>query len=218
MAAMAALLLLALMQSAIHGHAPSPDPGTVKIETFSYAGDGCPPCSAEGAVSDDGPALTVMFSQYTASTDAGSSGLRKACMVTAVLSYPLGFRFHLVDVTMRGYAKMDAGVTGTIQTSYHISGVSGTTRAKRVITGAFDDNFEFTDSFAAAVYSECNTVRNLNLVSEVRVNPGNPPASGLLTMDSQDLRLTQVFALAWESCETPGHCHLVASARSTRPN
>ncbi|GBG68172.1 hypothetical protein CBR_g2724 [Chara braunii] len=200
MAAMAALLLLALMQFAIHGHAASPPPGTVKIEGFSYNGDGCPPGSAEGSVSDDARALTVMFSKYTATTDAGNSGLRRACTVTAVLSYPQGFRFHLVDVTLRGYAKLDAGVTGTIQTSYYISGVKGTARARRVIPGAFDDNFEYTDSFAAAVYSECNSVRNLQLVSEVRVSPAKPPKSGLLTIDSQDLRLTEVFAITWESC------------------
>ncbi|GBG66728.1 hypothetical protein CBR_g68712 [Chara braunii] len=199
-ATMAALLLLAFLQSPIHGQAASPEAGTVKITGFQYAGDGCPPGSAEGAVSDDGQAITVMFSKYTASTDAGLDGLRKKCTVTVNLSYPPGFRYHLGTVTMRGYAKLDAGVTGTAQTSYYISGTTGTARAQRVIAGSFDDNYEFTDKFGVVAYSQCNVVRDLNLNSEVRLNPGKPAKSGLMTVDAQDLKLTQEFAIIWESC------------------
>ncbi|GBG81867.1 hypothetical protein CBR_g34051 [Chara braunii] len=199
-ATMAALLLLAFLTLAIHGQAASPDVGTIKILGFTYAGDGCPPGSAEGAVSDDGQAITVMFSKYTASTDAGLDGLRKKCAVTVNLSYPPGFRFHLGTVTMRGYAKLDAGTSGTAQTSYYISGTTGTAKANRVIAGSFDDNYEFTDQFGVLVYSECNVVRDLNLVSEVRLKPGNPAKSAQMTVDSQDLKLTQEFAIIWESC------------------
>ncbi|GBG68021.1 hypothetical protein CBR_g1141 [Chara braunii] len=199
-ATMAALLLLTFLTSAIHGQAASPEAGTVKISGFQYAGDGCPAGSAEGAVSDDGQAITMMFSKYTASTDAGLDGLRKKCTVTVNLSYPPGFRFHLGTVTMRGYAKLDAGTNGTAQTSYYISGLPGTAKANRVITGSFNDNYEFTDQFGVLVYSKCNVVRDLNLNSEVRVNAGDPAKNALMTVDSQDLKLTQEFAIIWESC------------------
>ncbi|GBG81876.1 hypothetical protein CBR_g34060 [Chara braunii] len=193
-ATMAALLLLAFLMSAIHVQAASPEAGTVKILGFKYEGDACPPGSAEGAVSDDGQAITMMFSKYTASTDAGVDRLRKSCTVTVNLSYPPGFRFHLGTVTMRGYAKLDAGVIATAQTSYYISGIPGTARAKRVITGAFDDDFEFTDKFNVLLYSECNVIRDLNLISEVRL------VAGLITGRDDDLKLTQELAIVWESC------------------
>ncbi|GBG68029.1 hypothetical protein CBR_g1149 [Chara braunii] len=186
--------------SAIHVQAASPEAGTVKILGFKYAGDACPPGSAEGAVSDDGQAITMMFSEYTASTDAGLDSLRKRCTVTVNLSYPPGFRFHLGTVTMRGYAKLDVGVTATAQTSYYISGIPGTGRANRVITGAFDDDFKFTDRFGVLVYSKCNFIRDLNLNSEVRLNPGQPPKTAVISVDSEDLKLMQEFAIIWESC------------------
>eukprot|EP00244_Chara_vulgaris_P010138 TRINITY_DN454_c0_g1_i6.p1 TRINITY_DN454_c0_g1~~TRINITY_DN454_c0_g1_i6.p1 ORF type:complete len:210 (-),score=25.03 TRINITY_DN454_c0_g1_i6:531-1160(-) len=195
-----AVTLLVLLQSAMHGQATSPEPGTVKITGFSFNGNGCPTGSAEGAISDDGEAITLMFSKYTATSDEGMDGQRRTCTVTVNLSYPPGFIFHLGRVTMRGYAKLDDGVIATAQTSYHISGVKGTARAKHVMKGKFDDNFEFTDNFEMLVYSECNTVRDLHLLSEVRLSNVKPPKSGLVTMDSQDLQLIQRFALVWDSC------------------
>ncbi|GBG81882.1 hypothetical protein CBR_g34066 [Chara braunii] len=197
-ATMPFLLLLAFLTSAIHGQAASPEVGTVQILGFKYAGDGCPPGSAEGEVSDDGHAITVMFSRYTASTDAGLDGRRKTCTVTVNLSYPPGFRFHLGTVTTRGYAKLDAGVTATAQTSYYIAGEPGTARAKHVIDGPFDGDFEFTDEFTdefnVLPYSKCNVIRDLNLRSELRAG------AGLITGRSDDLRLTQEFSIIWESC------------------
>ncbi|GBG81878.1 hypothetical protein CBR_g34062 [Chara braunii] len=180
---------------------PEIEAGTVKISGFKYKGDGCPQGSAEGAVSDDGEVITVMFSNYTASTDADGFCHRcPRCTVAVELSYPPGFRFHLGTVTMRGYARLDEGVSGTAKTSYYISGLPGTALAKRVITGPFDDNFEFTDQFGAVVYSKWNVVGDLNLKSDVLLKAGKPGKSGLVTVDSQDLRLTQEFAIIWESC------------------
>ncbi|GBG68043.1 hypothetical protein CBR_g1164 [Chara braunii] len=190
-----ALLLLAFLTSAIHVQAASPEPGTVKLLGFTYAGDGCPPGSAQGAVSDDGEAITMMISQYTASPDPPLHAVRKSCAVTVKLSYPPGFRFHLGTVTIRGYAKLDAGMTAIAATSYYISGTPGTARASRVIAGPFDAEFEFTDRFNVLLYSECNVVRDLNLRSEVRL------AAGLVTGgDEDDPKLTQEFAIIWESC------------------
>ncbi|GBG81881.1 hypothetical protein CBR_g34065 [Chara braunii] len=199
-ATMAALLLLAFLTSAMHGQAASPEAGTVKISGFKYNGDGCPLRSAEGAVSDDGEVITVMFSNYTASTAAAWDGMRRRCTVTIILSYPPGFIFGLGMVTMRGYAKLDAGVTGSAQTSHNIPLAPGAARSKRVITGPFDGNFEFTDEFSVVAYSVCNVVRNLNFNFEVRLNPGNPPKSGLMTIGSEGLKLTQEFSISWASC------------------
>ncbi|GBG66744.1 hypothetical protein CBR_g68729 [Chara braunii] len=204
MGAMAALLLLVTMlQLAVHGQAEAPPANTVSIEGFSYNGDGCPSGSAEGSISSDGQALTVMFSKYTATTEGRiQKQMRKSCVVTVKLNYPPGFVFTLGTVTMRGYGKLDAGIKGTIKTSYYISGLPGTASATHNFNGPFDDNYEVADEFIAAVESTCNVVRNLQLNSEVRVNPGKIPlpSNGLLTMDSQDLKLTQKFYFKWRRC------------------
>ncbi|GBG93042.1 hypothetical protein CBR_g58376 [Chara braunii] len=188
---------LALASNALAKRCISPPRGTVKISELTYAGDGCPPGSAEGVMSSDAEALTVMFSNYSATTDSTSQDRRKVCTLTVKLIYPAGFIFHLGTCTMRGYGMLEEGVTGTVQTSYHISGLGGTSRTTRVMKGPFDDNFEFTDRFVGAAYSQCRKVRNLNIKSEVRVNPGTSGNQGLMTIDSTDLKLTEVFHLSW---------------------
>ncbi|GBG87701.1 hypothetical protein CBR_g45855 [Chara braunii] len=199
-AEIAVLLLLAVLQLAVNVHAGAPPPGSVKIDGFDYNGDGCPVGSVQGSISGDSKALTVMFSAFTATMDEGQQNMRKSCVVSVMLNYPPGFFFTLGTVTMRGYAKLDAGVKGTVKTSYYISALIGSGQATHVFNGQFDGNYEVTDYFLNAVASECGKIRNLNINSEVRVNPEKPPRSRIITMDSQDLKLTQIFAVNWSSC------------------
>ncbi|GBG66690.1 hypothetical protein CBR_g68674 [Chara braunii] len=198
-AELAALLLLAVVQLVVNVHVGAPPPGAVKIDGFDYNGDGCPVGSVQGSISCDSKALTVMFNTFTATTDEGQQNMRKSCVVTVMLNYPPGFFFTLGTVTMRGYAKLDAGVKGTMRTGYHISGRIGSGQATHVFNGQFDGNYEVTDYFQNAVGSECGKIRDLNINSEVRVHPGKPPRIGVITMDSQDLKLTQIFAINWST-------------------
>ncbi|GBG66773.1 hypothetical protein CBR_g68759 [Chara braunii] len=197
---MATLLLLTILQLAVHGYAQAPAPGTVTIYDFTYAGDGCPSGSVAYSISGDGQALTVMYSSYTATTDQGLLNTRKRCTLTISLNYPPGYFYTLGTVTMRGYAKLDAKVKATVRVGYHISGRIGQGSATYNFLGPFDENFERTSSFANAVSSECGRVRNLNIVTEGRVNPGKPPKSGIITVDSTDLKLTEIYAINWKKC------------------
>ncbi|GBG75443.1 hypothetical protein CBR_g20073 [Chara braunii] len=201
MAAAAPMLLLVLvLQLAAHASAISPPGDSVRINYFSAAGSGCPPGSTQGSISSDGKALTVMYGNYTASTDGSLADQRKACTVTVSLSYPRGFVVKVGTVTLRGYANLEKGVTGTVKTQYYFSGLLGTAKVSRTINGRFNNNFEFTDQFVSAVYSKCGVQRSLNLLSEVRVNPGSSGKNGIVTIDSQDLALVQVLQLIWETC------------------
>ncbi|GBG81070.1 hypothetical protein CBR_g31627 [Chara braunii] len=198
------LLLPLVIQLAAQGAAAiCPPPGSVKIESFSYLGSGCPLGTAVGDISSDGQALTVMFSKYFATTDKLLTDRRRNCVVTVSLSYPGGFVVSVGTVTMRGYLKLDAGAVGTIQTWYYFSGLPGTARFVRNFTGVVDKNFEVTDKFLTLVYSSCGVFRNLNLASEARVIPGpGYPAkgNGLVEIDSQDLSVRQVWNLVWQKC------------------
>ncbi|GBG71767.1 hypothetical protein CBR_g9175 [Chara braunii] len=202
MAAVAVVLLLSILQLAVHGYAISPPPGSVTVGDVSAAGDGCPEGTYTAVVSDDAHALTVMFSDFTAVTDKALGDRRKQCVVSLQLNYPQGFTFTLVDIILRGYANLDEGVKGVLQTSYYFSGQPGTADAPVVKVGKFDANFEEGATFISPVVSVCNQVRNLNIRTEVRVEPGNftPKRHGIVTVDSQDLKLTQIFAFSWEAC------------------
>ncbi|GBG45582.1 hypothetical protein CBR_g79051, partial [Chara braunii] len=159
--AMLLLLLPLLLQLAARGAASTcPPPGSVKIQSFSYAGSGCPPGTAVGDISKDGKALTVIFSKYYATTDKLLADRKRSCVVTVKLSYPRGFIVSVGTVTTRGYVKLDAGAVATIQTWYYFSGLPGTARLVRKFTGVVEKNFEVTDKFLTLVYSRCGVSRD----------------------------------------------------------
>ncbi|GBG88245.1 hypothetical protein CBR_g46812 [Chara braunii] len=200
---MVVLLLLGLLQLAVPGLAQSPPSGTVKITKFTYSGSGCPRGSAEGVVSSDGQTLTLIFSKYTVSTPGSTSNRRKNCQVGVTLMYPTGFTFTLGTVTFRGYAQFEQGVKGTLAAAYYFSGIQGTVRVSRNLPPPVEGNFEFTDQFVTFVYQPCDRQPlMLNLNSEARVMPPPSPSksAGLITVDSQDLSLRQLFRLRWKKC------------------
>ncbi|GBG77856.1 hypothetical protein CBR_g25787 [Chara braunii] len=204
MAAMVVLLFLGLFQLAVPGLAQSPPSGTVKIQGFTYGGTGCPPGSAAGAISADGKALTLIFSNYTVLTLGNPADRRKNCQVAVNLSYPVGFTFTLGAVTFRGYASFEEGVTGALAAAYYMSGVPGTVRVLHNLPPPANGDFEITDQFALFLFAQCgeSTVM-LNINSEARVVAPLPPNNnkkGLITVDTQDLKLEQQFGLRWKSC------------------
>eukprot|EP00244_Chara_vulgaris_P009164 TRINITY_DN381_c0_g2_i4.p2 TRINITY_DN381_c0_g2~~TRINITY_DN381_c0_g2_i4.p2 ORF type:complete len:207 (+),score=33.05 TRINITY_DN381_c0_g2_i4:172-792(+) len=202
-AAMTALLFLGILHMAISGGAVSPPRGSVSIVgTPTFFGDGCPAGSAVAVVSPDAQTVTVIFSKYSAFTPGALSNRRRSCTVTADIKFPSGFTYSLATVTFRGFAQLESGVVGTLAASYYYSGVTGTISTLRTLPAKFNDNFEFTDKFATLAYAPCGMRRNLNLKSEVRVVPPRWPRGrkGIISVDSQDLKLSQIFRLVWKRC------------------
>eukprot|EP00244_Chara_vulgaris_P004718 TRINITY_DN1946_c0_g1_i2.p1 TRINITY_DN1946_c0_g1~~TRINITY_DN1946_c0_g1_i2.p1 ORF type:complete len:252 (+),score=40.55 TRINITY_DN1946_c0_g1_i2:120-875(+) len=196
----AALLMLFILQLGVRESAANPPAGTVKITSFSYGGSGCPPGSAEGVVSDDAQAVTLMFSSYHATTDEGLAKRKSSCIVSVGLSYPKGWTVAVGTVTMRGYAKLEYGVNGQIQTWYYFSGLAGTAKLTRKFSSPFDNNFSITDKFLTIVYCKCGLQRNLNLASEAKVTPWKSGRKGFIAVDSKDFSIRQVWNLKWQTC------------------
>eukprot|EP00244_Chara_vulgaris_P013478 TRINITY_DN7716_c0_g1_i3.p1 TRINITY_DN7716_c0_g1~~TRINITY_DN7716_c0_g1_i3.p1 ORF type:complete len:202 (+),score=26.73 TRINITY_DN7716_c0_g1_i3:295-900(+) len=201
MAAKVTLVLLALFQMAVLGIAGAPPAGTVSISYVSYNGNGCPSGTTEVVLSSDLQSLTAIYSQYTAYTPGPVANQRRYCTVTVGLKYPTGFSFAVGTVTYRGFAELEKGVVGTLAASYYFAGTPQTSKTFHKLPSPFKDNFEITDKFLTAVYTPCGLTapRNLVLKSEVRVVP-KAKMSGLVTVDSQDLSLKQIFRLNWKNC------------------
>ena len=66
------------------------------------------------------------------------------------------------------------------------------------MTGPYDNSYIFTDTIATAdlVWSPCGGMRNLAVTTSLEVTGPN----GLLTVDSIDGHLTQVYGLQWRRC------------------
>lgn len=67
--------------------------------------------------------ITYGFDSFQTYWGPGTSGAdhSKNCQLHLTLKYPGGFQYSVVDATYHGWARMDAGVTGSFVTSYYFS-------------------------------------------------------------------------------------------------
>ncbi|GBG77852.1 hypothetical protein CBR_g25783 [Chara braunii] len=198
MAAMMVVLLLALLQLAVPGLAQSPPSGTVKIESFSYSGTGCPPGSFRAVASADGSAFVLVFSNFSAFTPGSPADRQKHCQVGVNMIYPAGFVYTLETVTHSGYAILEEGVEGSLETEYFFSDIPGTVTTLRELPPPSNDGFKLTDQFSTFVYPPCGSelvTLNINAVLTV-VSPAPPRNNnaGSIVIDDQD------FTLQWKKC------------------
>ncbi|KAI0127144.1 hypothetical protein BJ170DRAFT_701806 [Xylariales sp. AK1849] len=191
---------------------PAP-PSGVTIEGISYAGSGCHAGSVAGAISSDLSTVTLLYDGFVAQTGSGIQPTegRKNCQLNLQLGLPQGWQFSVFKADYRGYAFLQSGDKGVIKSTYYFSGdstqVSCHISSQCTLNGAFDDNYLKTDEFGfeSTVWSPCGEEGLLNVNSEVRVSPLNTNNSALLTVDSTDLKFTQVHYLQWQQCDPTHH-------------
>ncbi|GBG85141.1 hypothetical protein CBR_g39707 [Chara braunii] len=197
MAAMVVLLLLGILQLAVPGLAQSPPSGTVRVESLTYSGSGCPPGSAEGALSPDGIGLTVLFAQFKALTPGSPDDPVKKCQLAVKLIYPTGFTFTVESVASVGGVVFEDAVKGSLEVGYFFP-ESGTVRTLRELPPPPEGDFHFDDGFSTLIYAPCGSEStSLNVYSEVKVVPPRPPSDnngGSIDIDNQS------FTLRWKPC------------------
>jgi len=194
------LLIIATSQIA-HADAPT----YVRVRNISYAGTGCPAGSVAENVSPDLQAFTLLFDNYVAQTGPGvpfSEG-RKNCQLNIDLDFPQGWTYTLFTVDYRGYVALDPGVTALQQSTYYFQGQPASGHLRTNMVGPTDRNFQITDQLgiAALVWAPCGAQRSLNINTEVRTsNMANPSGQGLITTDSIDGGLQQIYGIQWRRC------------------
>lgn len=120
-----------------------PNPSQVYINGITYGGTGCPQGSLSSFISADRQTFvnawtftavvadlyvpyrfTLIFDEYVASIGPGVAITenRKNCQLDIDLQYPSGFQYSVFNADYRGYAALDANVTGTQQSTYYFSG------------------------------------------------------------------------------------------------
>jgi hypothetical protein len=75
-------------------------------------------------MTDNCLSFTLIFDQYVASIGPGVPVVqnRKNCQLNVDLKYPGGFQYSILNTVYRGYAGMDAGVTGVQSATFYFSG------------------------------------------------------------------------------------------------
>lgn len=68
--------------------------------------------------------FTLIFDKYVAQIGPGvaTTESRKFCQVNLQLHYPQGFQYSILKTIYRGFAQLDAGVTGSQEATYYFSG------------------------------------------------------------------------------------------------
>jgi len=181
-----------------------PDPSEVYINSITYGGTGCPQGSVGSFISDDRQTFTLIFDSFVASIGPGVAvtNNRLNCQLNIDLEYPAGFQYSVLGTEFRGYAGLDAGVTGVQQATYYFSGSSTQVSTSTTFTGPTSGDYEISDSipFTSTIFSPCGAALPLNINSQVRLTSSVTTATGILTDDSIDGKITFVVGVQWQKC------------------
>lgn len=185
----------------------------VTIKSIKVNGTGCPLGTVAQNISEDKQAFTLTFSEFIAETGPGLSpaNSRKNCVVTATLKVPVGWQYSIGSFYYRGFMGLDQGIRATHSTSYFFEGQGRTGTFSATKQGPLSEDFVFTDkiglqsSVMPDTWSDCSKERALNINTSIRVANVNatvyPNAQGLITNDSIDGEIKQVFGLTWRRCQ-----------------
>lgn len=184
----------------------------VTIKSIKVNGTGCPLGTVAQNISEDKQAFTLTFSEFVAEIGPGLSpaNARKNCVITATLKVPVGWQYSVGSFNYRGYMGLDEGIRATHSTTYFFEGAGRQGSFSAYREGPFAQDFVFTDKIGlnSAVmpdtWSDCSKERALNINTSIRVMNVDPSvfpyAQGLVTNDSTDGEITQVYGLTWRRC------------------
>lgn len=178
-------------------------PEWVNVRGITYAGSGCPAGTVAQNISPDRLAFTLLFDNYVAEAGPGVplSQSRKNCAVNIDLQYPAGWTYTLFAIDYRGFANLQAGVTGTQKASYYFQGSGQTHSGQSTLYGPRQSDYTYRDTFANQSWSVCRVFRSLNINTQVRVdNSAAPSRSGMMTVDSIDGQVVQTYGIIWRRC------------------
>jgi len=185
--------------------AVGPSGHEVQIIGISFAGSGCPAGSVAGQISGDQTTLTLLYDSFVAQSGSNTKATdkRKNCQLNVKLKYPSGWQFSVFKATYRGFADLARGDTGTCKATYYFSGESRQMESTLTLKGPFSDNYVKEDKFGveSTIWSPCGLEGMLNINSEVRITPLDTKNVALMTVDSTDLKFTQVHYLQWQTCK-----------------
>ncbi|EHK97146.1 hypothetical protein M7I_7158 [Glarea lozoyensis 74030] len=147
-------------------------------------------------------ALTSLLIVKPIGPGVAVSQSRKNCQLNLDLKYPGGFQYSILNTVYRGYAGLDAGVTGVQSTTFYFSGQTAQTTTSTTFKGPVSGDYATQDSvdLTSTIWSPCGSTAALNMNSQVRLTSPNNNAKGLLTDDSIDGKITFVVGVQWQKC------------------
>jgi hypothetical protein len=200
-------IILSTALAALSAASPVPDavsaPPSFKVGKVAYGGSGCPQGSIDVDISSDGRILPITFGkEFTATVGSGSdpAASRKNCQLNIPITFSPGFQYTVYSADYTGYADLDAGVKGSVQSNYYFSGEQKSASATLTINGPFTGRYQKHDDVALAVWSPCGSQGLLNVNTDVALTPLGAANSGLLTADKASAKFTHSVYIKWQQC------------------
>lgn len=182
--------------------ASADDESAVKIVGMTFEGGGCP----EGAVSsidlEDATAATIALDEMTVSVGMNAADDRqRTCRIKFDIAYPGGWTPAKASVSMYGYARNSANVTGMVQVAYS-SLESSTLSHDIAIDGPYDGEFteEREIDIGRQASAPCADHGSLMIEMTMNLASNDATASGEAVLDLMNIQL-----VAGESGKPP-HC------------
>jgi len=181
-----------------------PNPAQVYLNSIAYGGTGCPQGTVGSFISADRQTFTLIFDSYVASIGPGAAitETRKNCQLNLDLQYPAGFQYSIFSTVFRGYVGLDKGVTATQSATYYFSGETAQSTTSTAFYGPVSKDYEIESdiSLTSVVWSPCGAPISLNIDSAVLLRSGVTSATGQITDDSIDGKITFVVGVQWQKC------------------
>jgi len=208
MRAVKLILPLALHAVASSAVAHQPNLGLVKA-TVNTNGNGCPLNTVSSKISSDGALVTYIFDRYWVSIGPGQPAADKAanCALHTTIQSPVGFGFAISNVTWRGVATMDPGVSITVSSSWYLEDAStaksyyfAVESGEKPREGMFENSTAV--SAGERVWSRCVGTQTFTFSSRVKIESANKSASGYIDYEWETVSgLWLQLDLLWRECQ-----------------
>jgi len=115
------LAITAFPWLSIAQRAPSPgDIPLITINEVSTSGSGCPSGSVSVSISSDRTIVTLGFDEFQLGIGQGfrREDAEMNCNILLNVHYPSGYSYSVLETTYHGFAMLDEGVVGNLETEY----------------------------------------------------------------------------------------------------
>ncbi|MGP3971133.1 DUF4360 domain-containing protein [Streptomyces sp. 6N223] len=175
------------------------------VSLVSVNGSGCPAGTVKVGMASGGSTLTIVYSDFLAWAGPGAApeDIRKNCAIGLQVDAPAGYTYAIRGLDYDGFAHLENGAVGLQQAQYYFQGSTDGTEVEHDFSGPYDGSLSSSDDIPQEdlVWAPCDQTRNLNVNTELRVDPASSGsgAVNMMAMESTDVPGT-TLELAWKQC------------------
>jgi hypothetical protein len=153
-------------------------------------------------VAPDGLSFTLLFNSFVAQAGPGipKSQNKQDCRVKVLLHVPAGQSGIVTSVDTRGFVELSTGVVASETSEYRFPGNVRASDSSS-FTGPVVQDYLRQDVIQSTVTSRCGGTRKARIHASLNVdNSADPAGSGVITVDTTDGQIRQVFNMAFSPC------------------